>query len=264
MEIEHDLFAGVGAESETPPEKPKSSDFSVDSVFAGLNVDTFNTPTKSSKCPYTKLSQPFKVSDNSIQNILKSVPLNQRPAEPPPSHRPVQQFGFMNTRLQQQSVPNGPTPSPSTRSPSTQFQHPDLVQEVAEGVKLIDTTQWHSWSRETWQYEIDPRAEAELEAERILAADEKARLTPEELESQSEEQRTKMAEIEKLIQRAKGAKFKVGLKEMALWKNEVQRVEAPEEITVQRRVYIPPSISVANFANLLKLPLGNGSHLKKT
>ena len=60
----------------------------------------------------------------------------------------------------------------------------------------------------------------------------------------------------KLVQRARGAYFKVGLKDLALWEPERQRVEAsPLEITVRKDLYVPPSVSVSNFAGLLKVPL---------
>ena len=74
-----------------------------------------------------------------------------------------------------------------------------------------------------------------------------------------EEQMEKMLELDKLVDRARAAKFRVGLKDLAIWKGDVQRVEAPEEITVPKSLYIPPSISVTNFAGLLKVPLGMGN-----
>jgi hypothetical protein len=124
-------------------------------------------------------------------------------------------------------------------------------------MKRIDPSQWQSSSREKWTYEIDPTKEAEQEAERLLAGDPRSRMTEEEKVLESEEQKEQMKELDKLINRAKAAKFKVGMKEMAIWEGEKQRVEAPvTEIAVQKSLYIPPSVSVSNFANLLKVPLG--------
>ena len=258
-DIENDLFAGITTESvHESCKKPnlQANTKLMNDLFA--NLDT-QKQIEGSKGSYTKSSQPFKVSDSSIRNIMKS--LQQKPPEAPPE-KPVQQFGFMSAR-QQPSTTTKPQVSSSSARPSTtrsstvrEVQHPDLIREAPDGLKRIDTAQWQSSSREKWTYEVDPRKEAEAEAERLLAADTRSRMTEEEKEAESEEQKEKMKELDKLINRAKAAKFKVGMKDIGLWEYDKQRVEAPVEIVVQKNLYIPPSVSVSNFANLLKVPLG--------
>jgi hypothetical protein len=286
MDIESDLFAGINADSsaEIPnhqkptfqskvspkstsqsilspktvadfntSQKPAFPNVSLDNLFAKLDVNQNKSSiTETSRGSYTKLSQPFKVSDSSLRNIMKSLQEEKPQASPSHSGRPVQQFGFMSARQQQ------PTAARSTPNTPTPFQHPDLIHEAPEGMKHVDSTHWQSSSREKWTYEVDPQVEAEREAERLLAADAKAHMTQEERDTEMEEQMEKMMELDKLVDRAKAAKFKVGLKDMAIWKGDVQRVEAPQEITVSKSLYIPPSISVTNFAGLLKVPLGMG------
>ena len=286
MDIESDLFAGINADSsvEIPnhqkptfqskvspkstsqsnlspkitanlnaSQKPAFPNVSLDILFAKLDVNQNKSSiSETSKGSYTKLSQPFKVSDSSLRNIMKSLQEEKPRASPSHSERPVQQFGFMSARQQ----PTAARPTPHTPAP---FQHPDLIHEAPEGLKRIDSTQWQSSSREKWTYEVDPQVEAEREAERLLAADTKAHMTQEERDTEMEEQMEKMLELDKLVNRAKAAKFKVGLKDLAIWKGDVQRVEAPQEITVSKSLYIPPSISVTNFAGLLKVPLGMGN-----
>ena len=256
FDIENDLFAGIT--TDTTPNTAKRPDVKananiMDSLFAKLDTEKH---TEKSKGSYTKSSQPFKVSDSSIRNIMKSL---QGKTAARPAEKPKHQFGFMSARQQPQATTE-PQLSSSIRSAtsrlSTTKMHPDLIQEAPEGMKRIDTSQWQSSSREKWTYEVDPQKEAEAEAERLLAADPKSRMTEEERELESEEQKEKMRELDKLIQRAKAAKFKVGMKEMGLWEHDKQRVEAPLEIVVQKNLYIPPSVSVSNFANLLKVPLG--------
>jgi hypothetical protein len=232
-------------------QKPAFSSVSLDNLFAKLDVNQNKPQTPDgSRGSYTKSSQPFKVSDSSLRNIMKSLQEDKPLAPPSRSERPIQQFGFMSARQQQ---PASARPTPQTQ---TSFQHPDIVHEAPEGLKSIDSTQWQSSSREKWTYEVDPQVEAEREAERLLAADAKAHMTQEERDAEMEEQMEKMLELDKLVNKAKAAKFRVGLKDLAIWKGDVQRVEAPQEIAVPKSLYIPPSISVANFAGLLKVPLG--------
>ena len=236
------------ASNSNASQNPRFPNVSLDNLFAKLDVNQ-NKPN-ASKGSYTKSSQPFKVSDTSLRNIMKSLQEEKPHAPPSHSERAVQQFGFMSAR---QKEPTAARPTLKTQKP---FQHPDIIHEAPEGLKRIDSSEWQSSSREKWTYEVDPQVEAEREAERLLAADAKARMTQEERDTEMEEQMEKMLELDKLVDRAKAAKFRVGLKDLAIWKGDVQRVEAPEEITVPKSLYIPPSVSVTNFAGLLKVPLG--------
>lgn len=168
--------------------------------------------------------------------------------EPSAKSRAVQNFSFQSASREKPSQERNEKPSPGTSTPI----HKDLVPQAAEGTKFIESSSWRSASREKWTYEVDLKIEAEQEADRLLAEEAaKKGITAEE----RVEQKKKTEEFEKMIDRGRAARFKVGLKDIALWKHDVQRVEAPTEIVVQKTLYIPPSISVSNFANILKVTL---------
>ena len=176
--------------------------------------------------------------------------------EPTRPTKPVASFGFMSASQRQPP----PTDRPLTKknvssSPATA----DLVPVAAEGRIRVDTSSWRSSSRESWVYEVDPQKEIEREAERLLAEDRakgETRSREEQRQAREEQEEKLQWEHRKLIERARGAYFKVGLKDLALWEPERQREEAsPLEITVRKDLYVPPSVSVSNFAGLLKVPL---------
>jgi hypothetical protein len=167
----------------------------------------------------------------------------------------------MSASKRQPTNPSDSPPEPSRPKPAfTSSSHADLVPIAEDGRIRIDTSTWRSSSRETWDYEVDPQKEIEREAERLLAEDlarGETRSRAEQQAAREAEEQLQEAEMAKLVARARGAMFKVGLKDLALWEPERQREEAsPLEIVVRKELYIPPSVSVSIFAGLLKVPLG--------
>jgi hypothetical protein len=136
--------------------------------------------------------------------------------------------------------------------------HPDLIAALPDGIQRIESTAWQSSSRENWTYDINTKAEAEAEAERILENDPRARMTEEQLEAERLQQIERKKDIGRLVAKAKAMNFKVGYNDLGVWKGEYQKsaLEEVQEITVQKKAYIPESISVANLSHLLKVSLG--------
>ena len=128
-----------------------------------------------------------------------------------------------------------------------------LIDEAGD-VKRTASTEWRSASREKWTYEVEEEKSEEDPLNGL------ADLIPQVAEGDElaleEEQTQKKRDMNKLKKRAAIARFKTRVGDIGVWVEESQKVEAPLELKIQKELYIPPSISVANFANLLKIPLG--------
>jgi len=142
-----------------------------------------------------------------------------------------------------------------TASPSEKESVPIAIDDLGDvdDIKRVSSTAWRSASREQWTYEVEPDKEEEgkKEAEAITAFIEQE-TEVDEIKSKEQKKR----ELKKLKDRAVRARFRKNLNGLAEWVEPLQKEEAPLEITVQKELYIPPSISVANFASLMKMPLG--------
>lgn len=246
-DIESDLFAGIKevvdapkAGSSTSP--AKSSIDNILSNFSSPKLDGLSTSFTQ------KVNPPFRVSQEHVQKILESATSAGRTGASEvaatESDRPVQQFGFLAARQR-------PTASPSEKE-SVPIAIDDLGD--VDDVKRVSSTAWRSASREQWTYEVEPDKEEEgkKEAEAITAFIEQE-TEVDEIKSKEQKKR----ELKKLKDRAVRARFRKNLNGLAEWVEPLQKSEAPLEITVQKELYIPPSISVANFASLMKMPLGN-------
>jgi hypothetical protein len=182
------------------------------------------------------------MSDASRRKILENAP---KPQEP---NRPVSSLGFMTAATRRGSIEVDP--SENLVKPSTEFQ--GFIPEPPEDVKRVDSSQWQSSSREKWTYEID------LNEEKQKIEDEAPATAVEDVESPGDKaKRINMSkkDYQQLKKRAKSLKYKTSTSEFAMWEPAVQRVEAPVEINVQKNLYIPPSVSVSNFAKMLRVPL---------
>jgi len=138
----------------------------------------------------------------------------------------------------------------SSRRPTVaqeSVEPPEEREEDSAEAQLVSSDEWRSASREKWSYEIAPEEPEEPE--------EPEPTVTEEMIDPVKEKEQKKRELRKLMKRAQMARFKQRLSDLGVWVEEAQRVEAPVEIKVQKELYIPPTISVANFANLLKIPL---------
>jgi hypothetical protein len=74
-------------------------------------------------------------------------------------------------------------------------------------------------------------------------------LSPEQLKAK------KKGEISTLRRKAKSKKFIVDMNDLGVWTEEKTKVEALPDIKVEKNLFIPSSISVVNFADLLKVSL---------
>jgi hypothetical protein len=188
-------------------------------------------------------SKKFIDVPSSRERIAEAKPVSAAP-----------ELGFMKARRLQEAQRQPQTAKQSNRKQ----QHPDVVPLAEDHTLTVDSSSWGSRSRETWSYRrdlIEERQQVEQEIEeQIQAEEEKTGLTREEMAMNEFE---KMEELEKTKAKAKQARFKVGFSRLALWKDQdQQRVEAPVQISVSRSLYIPPSVSVSNFAHILSVPMG--------
>lgn len=246
-DIESDLFAGISSipmNATTQPTEPSSS---LGNLFRSTERDKISksatrADSRKPKTSYTKSSQPFRISDSSVQDIVKTLGKAQEASRTnSQSEGDFYEFGFMTT--DSRSTPAIPVQKPKLEA---------FVPIQEEGKRLVYSASWNSASRDKWSYEVNTLSEAEKEAERILKEEaKKLKMT----EKESQERQMQMGEIENLKQAALKARFKLSAADLALWKPEPEKSEAPLDIKVQKPLYIPPSISVANFANLMKEPL---------
>jgi hypothetical protein len=115
----------------------------------------------------------------------------------------------------------------------------------------VESSEWTSSSRESWNYEANVEEQGSGEDSDMMKAALETYLTADQ------EKMLKKKELTALKKRAKAARFKLSIADLAHWQPEVHKTEAPVDNTTQNTLYIPPSISVVNFSNLLKVPLGN-------
>lgn len=128
-----------------------------------------------------------------------------------------------------------------------------LIDEAGD-IKRTASTEWRSASREKWTYEVEPEKSEEEPLNGL--ADLIPQVAEQDELSLEEEKVQKKRDVNKLKKRAAIARFRTRVGDIGVWVEESQKVEAPLELKVQKELYIPPSISVANFANLMKIPLG--------
>ena len=248
--IEDELYDGIAGK----PVSPKPPSPALDEIFSKVRLKPAGNGYAQSSVlrqgSYSEAAQRFQISESSLLSLMNDGPVKD---EPTVSSTP--QFRFMGSRRTPNSVE---FKLKKESEPDATNQHPDLIASLPAGIKRIDTTAWQSSSREKWAYDIDVQAEAKAEAERILANDPRAGMTPEQLEAERLEEEERKKDIERLVEKAKSMKFRVGYKDLGVWKGEYERssYEPVEEISVQKRVFIPKSISVANLSNSLKIPLG--------
>ena len=133
-------------------------------------------------------------------------------------------------------------------------QSPKLHGSVDEAgdIKRTASTEWGSPSRrKNGRMKLNRRNRGGT-VEWYLATPQVAEQDELSLEEESQKKR----DVDELKKRAAIARFRtrvgdigVGLKSHRKWKRLLK-------LKVQKELYIPPSISVANFANLMKIPLG--------
>ena len=116
----------------------------------------------------------------------------------------------------------------------------------------MSSAEWHSSSREQWTYEIDTKPKDTEAAEAQPLVNEipiEQIMTPEQTKAR------KRAEVATLRRKAKAKKFIVDMHDLGVWEEEKVKVETLPDIKVEKNLFIPSSVSVANFADLLKIPL---------
>jgi hypothetical protein len=136
--------------------------------------------------------------------------------------------------------------------------------------KTVSSNDWASASREKWtiveeeegpvvvEMSLEQRVEMEFAAEQEQRKKAKSAEDEDEDEdefSKEERRKKKRKEYRAMKGRMRSANFKTDVNEMALYVPKKGKVEAPVEVKVQKELYIPPSISVANFASMMKIPL---------
>ena len=277
IDIENDLFAGITAAipsekpalkpapkpapkprsmidsfiaAATPSEKPVSKPRSMLDTFIGAAASTA-TRTSEARTEFTKTSQPFRISDNSKQKILDTAQKSQ--AQAARAERPVRQLGFMAAAATRRNGIESDEPKPFI-SQSTQDNSVVESSEAQDGIKRVDPSQWSSSSREKWTYEINSNEVKLLEKQR-LEEEAKNIIIPDSIKTPDAKYKMTKHELKQLRARTMGARMKTGISDLGVYTPPQQKIEAPPEINVQRDLYIPPSISVSNFANLMKVPL---------
>lgn len=254
LDIEKDLFAGISSEAPKPYKPQPRSPAMIDSVISNFGREIRTSPATSRDSVLTdfttshsKLVQPLRLAPETIQKTLNHIRKSERepPVSPagPASGVPVQQFAFLSARARPAVAA---TSERQATTDSSSFSAPPEKAGRAGG------SGWISSSREAWDDEVPNNEEqpAETESEMFKEGLEEY-LSPEKSKKQ------KKKELEMLKKRAKVARFKLSVKDIAHWQPEAQKVEAPGDIITSNTLYIPPSISVVNFSNLLKIPLSN-------
>ena len=251
-DIENDLFAGIKSEIPTPESSGSQAQVNTQSSSFSNLLTSFGQDSRSSDArtntSYTKASQPFRVSERSVRDAMEAAKRSEERRGTtginPTPERPVQQFGFMAARMRPSTLPTeANTPPPYMAQAEA---------ELPEDIQRISSSQWHSSSREQWSYEVETKkAEAEAAEAQALVNEvslEKT-LTPEQLKIK------RRKEVSALRKKAKGKKFLVDMQDLGLWEEQKTKVEALPDIKIEKNLFIPPSISVVNFADLLKIPL---------
>jgi hypothetical protein len=251
--IEDDLFAGLNVAEPPKPEVSKTAAQantlnSVLSTFGqqAKNPDA-NTPF-SANTSYTKASQPFRLSQQSVRTALdvarKSEARKGSTSGVPGSESKIPQFGFMAASMRSRPTQNI-TPAPNVMQ---RFE-----EQPPEDVKRVSSSEWRSSSREQWSYDVDLKPEEDTEAKEAQQLVDKIpveqSLSPEQLKAK------KKGEISTLRRKAKSKKFIVDMNDLGVWTEEKTKVEALPDIKVEKNLFIPSSISVVNFADLLKVSL---------
>jgi hypothetical protein len=236
--IEDELLDGIEAKPAPPPS-------AIGDIFSKVQLS--QDTAKLRETSYSEATQRFQVSDSTMSTLMENLDAQREEAET----EPKPQFSFMAS--------GRPLPKP----PEFTFkfetsEHPDLIESLPEGIKRVESDSWLSASREKWTYQVDVKEEEEAEAERLLASDPRAGMTPEELEQERLEAIERRRDINRLVEKAKSMKYNVKYTDMAVWKGEYERPGMDEslEISVHKRIFIPNSITVANLANSLKVTLG--------
>jgi hypothetical protein len=242
IDIETNLFKRVTAAVNAATEKIVPKDLSdkanisaIDTFLAG-KVGRKQPRNTEARTDFTKNFQPFRVSDISKRSILESAQKSEAP------------LGFMAAQ-RRSSVELTPDQQPVQE----RTEPIEYIPESVENVKRIDSSQWQSSSRESWAYEVDLPQEKKAVEEQLSPA---PIVIEEEVISQENERLQKKKAIQALKKRATNLRYKSHADSLIFYEPVAQKLEAPAEIRVQRNVFIPPSISVANFANMLKVPLG--------
>jgi hypothetical protein len=261
-DIEDDLFAGIKSEISTPEptisQAQLSPQSSIDTLLTSFGQDSRSSSAGTSlgtktTTSYTKATQPFRVSERSVRDTMEAAKRSEEQKGTtgiyPAPDRPLPQFGFMAARTRPGSL-SFETDSPV---PSMVAEQPELPGDM----KRVSSSEWHSSSREQWSYEIDTK-EAQIEAAEAQAAEAQALVDSVKLESSLTPEQLKIKrrkEVFALRRKAKGKKFLVNMQDLGLWEEEKTKVEALADIKVEKNLFIPASISVVNFADLLKIPL---------
>jgi hypothetical protein len=155
----------------------------------------------------------------------------------------VQQFAFLSARAR---------PAAAATSERQATTDSSSFSAAPEKARRAGGSGWISASREAWDDEVPNNEEQPAEAESEMFKE-----GLEEYLSPEKSKKEKKKELEMMKKRAKVARFKLSVKDIAHWQPEAQKVEAPVDIITSNTLYIPPSISVANFSNILKIPLSN-------
>jgi hypothetical protein len=253
LDIENDLFAGIKSEAPEPEDFSKESPDMINKLVSAFGRDFLGT-SESTSVPdatgfttsHSKLAQPLRLPSTMIKKTLAeirkaesgngatAIPVTTIPG------RTIPQLQFMSARARPVEVQEVKPKEIDT----SMFDPPE------SRVRRVESSEWTSSSRESWNYEVNVEEEGLGEEPDMMKAALETYLTPDQ------EKALKKKELTRLKKRAKAAKFKLSVADLAHWQPEVHKTEAPVENTTQNTLYIPPSISVVNFSNLLKVPLG--------
>jgi hypothetical protein len=258
LDIESDLFAGIKSEAPEPQDFSKESPDMINSLVSAFGRD-FLGPSESISVPdatgfttsHSKLAQPLRLPPTMVKKTLAEIRQAETsngaaatPATATPGGRIIPQLQFMSARARPAEVEVAKPAKPKDID-SLMFDPPE------SRVRRVESSEWTSSSRESWNYEVNVKEEGLGEEPDMMKAALENYLTPDQ------EKSLKKKELTMLKKRAKAAKFRLSIKDLAHWQPEVHKTEAPVENKTQNTLYIPPSISVVNFSNLLKVPLGN-------
>lgn len=250
-EIERDLFSGITAFN---PNLPTSNN-----PFENLGKTRKPIRLLEAKEPEMPKFGPSGAALNDLEVTIQSTTPIPRAEVPKPA------FSFLSAR-ESRSVP----PKPSKALPMLVPYH-----EANSGIKTVESSEWSSSSRERWSYDIDTRLRPKTESKILgqegedlnlaeydpgLVAADSIEVPEIKLPVQVKPKKAAKAAIRKLQEKGTKAGFKVTYAEVGLWQNDPQRVEAPPEIMFQKDLYLPTSISVSNFADLMKVPISKTLH----
>jgi hypothetical protein len=255
LDIENDLFAGIKTEAPEPEDFSKESPDMIHSLvsafgrdFLGTSESTSISDATSFTASHTKLIQPLYMPQKVVRSTLAEIRKAENNRSPTAAKvTTIPQFQFMSRAAP--SEVEAMKKMKEMKEMEQQNIDASMFDTSESRVRRVESSEWTSSSRESWDYETIVEQEPEEDPEMMKAALE-SYLTAEQ------ERILKKKELSALKKRAKAARFKLSIADLAHWEPEVHKTEAPIENTSQNTLYIPPSISVVNFSNLLKVSLG--------